>query len=166
MYFPTCPSSSFILNMSVTESFIFPSLPYWRASPLSLSAILCLLIPQNLRDSPRTVSDIISWVPFLLLFSSLTALAASPAPGNLLEVLILGTPLVVVPWLGHHTSTAWVQSLVGKLSSHILQLEKKKKKEMQIPGPYLRSTEVRTLGMRPSNLFQQQLSRWLMLPNI
>ena len=81
-------------------------------------------------------------------------------------MLILGTPLVVVPWLGHRTSTAWVQSLVGKLSSHILQLYKERKKEMQILGPHLKSTEVQTLGMGPSNLFQQQLSRWLMFPNI
>ena len=81
-------------------------------------------------------------------------------------MLILGTPLVVVPWLGHRTSTAWVQSLVGKLSSHVLQLKKERKKEMQILGPHLKSTEVQTLGMGPSNLFQQQLSRWLMFPNI
>ena len=29
MYFPTCPTGGFILNMSVTESFIFPPLLYW-----------------------------------------------------------------------------------------------------------------------------------------
>lgn len=136
----------------------------WRASPLSLSSVLCLLIPQNLRDSPRTVSDI------HLLGSISTAFLLPHCPSSFTSTWELvrnarswdspgGGPMVRTPYFYCLCSILGWETKFPHSST-------KKKKKMQIPGPHLKSTEVRTLGMGPSNLFQQQLSQWLMLPNI
>ena len=102
----------------------------------------------------------ISWVPFLLLFSSLTA----PSSFTSIWELVRNARSWDSPGGGPMVRTPYFYCSGSVLGWGTKFPHSSTKKKMQIPGPYLRSTEVQTLGMGPSNLFQHSCpSGWCSL---
>ena len=118
---------------------------------------LCLFLPSCVFSSLRMLGILpgrsltyISWVPFLLLFSSLTA----PSSFTSIWELVRNARSWDSPGGGPMVRTPYFYCSGSVLGWGTKFPHSSTKKKMQIPGPYLRSTEVQTLGMGPSNLFQ------------
>ena len=117
----------------------------------------CLFLPSCVFSSLRMLGILpgrsltyISWVPFLLLFSSLTA----PSSFTSIWELVRNARSWDSPGGGPMVRTPYFYCSGSVLGWGTKFPHSSTKKKMQIPGPYLRSTEVQTLGMGPSNLFQ------------